>query len=185
MRRNEIDELINIYESHGTEKLVEKLYQIQQHHKDVELTNLLEFYLHVTNRNNNSYFYTSDKEQVVTNNAGSIIYFNKKLFDFKNINDRKIVVKESFKVNEQEMLEMLGFFRELCGKEVTPTNDIDFVEDKIVVTTKHNSAEFNKQEFEIIAKLLNYPSFNLSDSTSLMYMRGANGYAYIKGYKTK
>ena len=95
MRRNEIDELINIYESHGTEKLVEKLYQIQQHHKDVELTNLLEFYLHVTNRNNNSYFYTSDKEQVVTNNAGSIIYFNKKLFDFKNINDRKIVTKQS------------------------------------------------------------------------------------------
>ena len=185
MRRNEIDELIKIYETNGVEKLVERLYLIQQYHKDIELSNLLELYLHATTRNNNSCFYTSDKEQVVTNNSGSIIYFNKKLFDFKNINDRKIVVKESFKVNEQEMFEMLGFFRELCGKEVTSTNDIDFVDDKVVVTTKHNSSEFNKQEFEIIAKLLNYPSFNLSDNASVIHMQGANGYAYIKGYKTR
>ena len=185
MRKNEIDELINIYEQQGIVELVAKLYEIQKKHIDTELDKLLSAYMHLTNKNNNSYFYTSDNEQIVTNNTGSIIYFNKKLFDFKNVNDRKIVVKQSFRVNEEEMLEMLGLFKLLCGNNVTPTNDIEFVNDTVVVSTKHNSAEFNKQEFELIAKLLNYPSFNLSDNTSSLYMQGSNGYAYIKGQKTR
>ena len=181
MRKTEIDELINIYETCGTEKLITRLYEIQKQNKTAELSELLSAYMHLTNRSNNSYFYTSDREQIVTNNTGSVIYFNKKLFDFKNINDRKIVVKESFKVNEEEMMEILGTFKSQCGKNVTPTNDIEFINDKVVVTTKHNSAEFNKQEFELVAKLLNYPSFNLSDDNSSMYMESTNGYAYIKG----
>ena len=181
MRKNEIDELISIYEKYGTFKLITKLYQIQKQYKEIELVSLLEAYMHLTNRNNNSYFYTSDKEQIVTNNTGSVIYFNKKLFDFKNINDRKIVVKESFKVNEEEIMEILGTFKSQCGKNLTQTNDIEFVNDKVVVSTKHNSAEFNKQEFELVAKLLNYPSFNLSNNNSSIYMQSDSGYAYIKG----
>ncbi len=181
MRKTEIDELISIYEKYGSQELITRLYQIQKQYKDSELTELLVAYMHLTNRSNNAYFYTSDKEQVVTNNTGSVIYFNKKLFDFKNINDRKIVVKESFNVNEEEMMEMLGTFKALCGNKVTSTNDIEFINDKVVVSTKHNSAEFNKQEFELIAKLLNYPSFNLSDNNSSLYMQSDSGYAYIKG----
>lgn len=184
MRKNEIDELINIYENYGVEELIAKLYEIQEQNKNAELSELLSAYMHLTNRNNNSYFYTSDKEQVVTNNTGSVIYFSKKLFDFKNINDRKIVAKSSLNVNEDEMMEILGTFRTLCGTKVTPTNDIDFLNGKAVVTTKHNSAEFNQKEFELVAKLLNYPTFNLSDNASVMYMLGDSGYAYIKG-KTK
>ena len=185
MKKNEIDELINIYENQGMMELVAKLYQLQKQYKDMEIEALLGAYMHLTNKNNNSYFYTSDKEQVVTNNTGSIIYFNKKLFDFKNINNRKIVTKESFSVREEEIMEMLGVFKALCGNKVTATNNIDFVNDLVVVTTKHNSAEFNKQEFELIAKLLNYPSFNLSDNTSSLYMQSETGYAYIKGKKSK
>lgn len=184
MRKTEIDELINIYEKQGTTKLILKLYQMQKQHQDMELNSLLSTYMHLTNGNNNSCFYTSDREQIVTNNTNSIIYFNKKLFDFKNINDRKIVTKESFSVDEEEMIEMLGTFRTLCGNKATPTNDIDFLNGKVVVTTKHNSAEFNQKEFELVAKLLNYPSFNLSDNDSVIYMESASGYAYIKG-KTK
>lgn len=185
MRKNEIDELINIYESYGTEEVVARLYEIQKQNKTAELSELLSAYMHLTNRNNNSYFYTSDREQVITNNTGSVIYFNKKIFDFKNINDRKIVTKSSLKVNEDEMMEIIGTFRTLCGNKVTPTNNIDFLNGKAIVTTKHNSAEFNQKEFELVAKLLNYPTFNLSDNTSVMYMQGDSGYAYIKGYKAK
>ena len=66
------------------------------------------------------------------------------------------------------------------------TNEIiDFLNGKAVVTTKHNSAEFNQKEFELVAKLLNYPTFNLSDNASVMHMQGDSGYAYIKGYKIK
>ena len=181
MRKNEIDELINTYENYGVSELIARLYEIQKQNKTAELSELLSAYMHLTNRNNNSCFYTSDREQIVTNNTGSVIYFNKKLFDFKNINDRKIVVKESFRVNEEEMMEIIGRFRTLCGNKVTPTNDIDFLSGKAVVTTKHNSAEFNQKEFELVAKLLNYPSFNLSDNNSSIYMESTNGYAYIKG----
>lgn len=185
MRKNEIDELINLYENYGIVELVTRLYQIQKQHKDVELDGLLLSYMHETNRNNNSYFYTSDKEQIVTNNTGSVIYFNKKIFNFKNINDRKIVIKESFNVKEAEMMEILGLFRTICGNKVTSTNNIDFIKDKVVVTTKYNSSEFDKQEFELVAKLLDYPTFNLSDNSDAIYMHGTNGYAYIKGQKTK
>ena len=181
MKRNEIDELISIYEIYGVDELVTRIYQIQKQHKDAELDTLLSAYMHLTNKNNNSYFYTSDKEQIVTNNTGSIIYFNKKLFNFKNINDRKIVTKESFNVNEEEMFEILGIFKLLCGTKVTSTNDLEFVNDRVVVSTKHNSAEFNKKEFELLARLLDYPTFNLSNNTSSLYMEGTNGYAYIKG----
>lgn len=185
MRKNEIDELIKTYEQQGFVELITKLYQIQKEYKDSELNDLLSAYMHLTNKNNHSYFYTSDSKQIVTNNTGSVIYFNKKLFDFKNINDRKIVVKQSFQVSEVEMLEILGLTRAMCGNNTTHTNDIEFINDSVMISTKHNSVEFNKQEFELIAKLLNYPSFNLSNDAACLYMKGANGYAYIKGQKTK
>ena len=181
MRRNEIDELINIYEDQGFVELIAKLYKIQKQHKDIELYSLLLKYMHLTNKNNHSWFYSSNHEQIITNNNSSVIYFNKKLFDFKNINDRKIVVKESFKVDANEMMKILATFNLLCGNKVTSTNDVVFIGDKVVVTTKHNRAEFNKQEFELITKLLDSPSFNLADDNSYVYMQSANGYAYVLG----
>ena len=57
MRKNEIDELIDIYEKQGTMKLILKLYEIQKQNKTAELCELLSAYMHLTNRNNNSYFY--------------------------------------------------------------------------------------------------------------------------------
>lgn len=181
MRLDEINEIIHLYENYGASRAMEKIYELQQIEKDKLLDEKLVAYMHETNKNNNSFFYTSDKEQIVTNNTNSIIYFNRKIFDFKNVNNRKIVVKESFEVKEEEMLELLGNFRLLCGNNATLTNDIEIIDDRVVVSTKHNNAEFNRQEFELVAKLLDYPAFNLSDNTSVMHMQGANGYAYIKG----
>ena len=181
MKLEEINQILKLYEDCGSKEVIARLYELQKIEQEKLLDAKLVAYMHLSNNNNNSYFYTSDKEQIVTNNTGSIIYFNKKLFDFKNINNRKIVRKESFNISEEEIMELLGMFRTLCGDKVTTTNDIDFVNNSVVVSTKHNSSEFDKQEFELIAKLLNYPSFNLSDNTSVIHMQGDNGYAYIKG----
>lgn len=184
MRLEEINEILSLYENYGSKEAIARLYELQRIEKEKLLDTKLVQYMHETNKNNNTFFYTSDKEQMVTNNTGSIIYFNRKLFDFTNINNRKIVIKESFEVNEEKMQEMLDVFKILCKSKFTSTNDIEFVnDDELVVSTKHNSVTFNKQEFELIAQLLNYPTFNLSDDTSSMYMKGNNGYAYILGKK--
>ena len=185
MKLSELNEIIYLYENYGSKEAMAKVYELQQIEKLKMLDEKLVAYMHETNKNNNSFFYTSDKEQIVTNNTNSIIYFSKKLFDFTNINNRKIVIKESFEVKEEEMLELLGSFRLLCGSNITPTNDIDVIDDKVIVSTKHNNAAFNKREFELVAKLLDYPTFNLSDKTPSIYMRGVKGYAYIKGQKTR
>ena len=181
MRKNEIDELINIYETQGMIELVEKLYYIQKQYKDAELNSLISAYMHLTNQDRHSFFYTSKKEQIVTNNTRSLIYFNKQLFDFKNINDKKIVTKESFRVNKKEISIVLGAVKDQFKKGSTNTCKVECVGNNVIVSTNEKQVEFPKQEFELICKLLNSSTYNLSNDSSYLNIEGENGYAYILG----
>ena len=183
MKKNEINELITIYEEQGFVELLAKLYELKQQYNDIQLDGLIVAYMHQTNGKNNSYFYTSNKEQFVTNNTSSIIYFNKKIFDFKNINNRKIVTKKSFEVNKEAMLEMLKLLKAMSGNNFIKHNNTAISNDELIVFNKENYAAFSKKEFDIISEMLNKPEIKLSADTPYLYIEGENGYAYIKGKK--
>lgn len=184
MRLEEINEILNLYENYGSREAIARLYELQKIETDKLLDAKLVAYMHETNKNNNSFFYTSDKEQIITNNTGSIIYFNRKMFDFTNINNRKIVVKSSLEVEKEEIQKLLSNIKEKCGHNFTRTNNIDVIDNKVIVVSQKNQGEFNKKEFEIIYKILNRPIVHLSDDAPSLLMQGLDGYAYILG-KTK
>ena len=187
MNKRDINNLIKIYEEKGSKELINHLYELR---KKEELNNLESFlisYMHLTNEKNNSLYYNDGNEQIITNNTSSIIYFNKNIFDFKNINNRKIITKKSLKVNKEEINKLLINAKILfdsggINSKISDTK----VSDKIVeFKGKGNYQKFNYEECELVRKLLLNPTFRLSEENAVLYAYALNGYAYILGLEEK
>lgn len=185
MTKEEIMKLLNIYEQNGVEELINYLNELKYTEDVKELDKLLRAYMHLTNRKNNSLYYTSEEEQIVTNHSSSIIYFNKKLFDFKNINYGMIVVKNSLEVDKEEMKYIFDNAEMLFGKQSSKIKDTRICNSTIEFLGNSEYRKFDYEECKLIRELLVTPTFKLSDKEDILYASGNNGCAYIFGEESK
>ena len=188
MNKNEIEKLIKIYEEKGYKELINYLYQLKNEEELKDLQKYLISYMHLTNEKNNSLYYNGENEQIITNNTSSFIYFNKNIFSFKIINNRKIVSKESLEVNKDILFNLLINIKTLYDLGImngSKINDVKVSGKIIEFKGNGDYQKFNHEECELIRNLLINPTFKLSSNKAVLYAHGLNGYAYILGLDEK
>ena len=178
MTKNDINRLINIYETDGKDELIKYLYSLKNEYK---LQEILKKYCSSCFVGENILFYASLNEQIFFNNKSSILYFNK--VKFKNLYDILLTTSSKF-IKKEELEFILNTLKSQCSNTCR-IKDVSFNKNNLDVYIENNLYRFNKEECEIVRDLLSNPEFKASDKNPILHAKSNEGYAYILGKKLK
>ena len=151
-----------------------------------DMNDKLVSYMHLTNLGKESFYYTSDKEQIITNNTNSVIYYNGRIFNFENINNYKITSRCAELVDKNEMIQIINKIKTMYGKVDSSIEDVCYQGKKeILFSTNNGWFSFPKFECEFTRKLLDNPSFRMSEENPILFAESEKGFAYILSKNTK